>query len=78
MLRNKTIRASPEAYIYPEHVRNIPIPAATETQQAAIINLVDEILAIKKAAPAADTQKQEALIDALVYDLYGVPEDERK
>lgn len=60
-------------HIYPEHVRNIPIPAATESQQLAIIKLVDEILSIKKTAPSADTQKQEAEIDALVYELYGVP-----
>ena len=65
-------------HIYPEHVRNIPIPAATEAQQLAIIKLVDEILSIKKTAPSADTQKQEAEIDTLVYDLYEVPEDERK
>ena len=60
-------------HIYPEHVRNIPIPAATESQQLAIIKLVDEILSIKKTAPSVDTQKQEAEIDALVYELYGVP-----
>ena len=65
-------------HIYPEHVRNIPIPVATEAQQLAIIKLVDEILFIKKTTPSANTQKKEAEIDALVYELYGVKEEDRK
>ena len=61
-------------HIYPEHVRNIPIPIATEAQQLEIIRLVDEILSIKKTTPSADTHKQEEEIDSLVYGLYGVLE----
>ena len=40
------------------------------------IALVDKILAAKKANPQADTSKEEAEIDRLVYALYGLTEDE--
>lgn len=56
----------------------IPIPAATPAQQKPIIALVDKILAAKKANPQADTSKEEAEIDRLVYQLYGLSEDEIK
>ena len=65
-------------HIYPEHIRNIPIPSATPDQQKPIIALVDKILAAKKANPQADTSKEEAEIDRLVYRLYGLTEDEIK
>ena len=65
-------------HIYPEHIRNIPIPSATPAQQKPIIALVDKILAAKKADSAADTSKEEAEIDQLVYALYGLSEDEIK
>lgn len=65
-------------HIYPEHVRNLPIPSAAAEQQAPIITLVDKILVAKKADQHADTSVWEAEIDRLVYDLYGVPEEERK
>ncbi len=63
-------------HIYPEHIRNIPIPSATANQQQSIIALVDKILAAKKADPQADTGAWEAEIDFLVYKLYGLSYDE--
>ena len=57
---------------------DLPIPSATPTQQKPIIALVDKILAAKKANPQADTSKEEAEIDRLVYALYGLSEDEIK
>ncbi len=63
-------------HIYPEHIRNIPIPSATSAQQKPIIALVDKILASKKANPQADTSKEEAEIDRLVYQLYGLTDEE--
>ena len=63
-------------HITPEHIRNIPIPSATPAQQEPIIALVDKILAAKKANPQADTSKEEAEIDTLVYNLYGLTDDE--
>lgn len=59
-------------HIYPEHIRNIPIPVATPAQQQQIIALVDKILAMKKRDSSADTTVPEEKIDELVYKLYEV------
>lgn len=59
-------------HIYPEHIRNIPIPAATPAQQQQIIALVDKILAMKKRDSSVDTTVPEEKIDELVYKLYEV------
>ena len=61
-------------HIYPEHIRNIPIPNATVEQQQSIVKLVDEILKEKKTN--ADTSSLEAEIDQLVYQLYGLTDEE--
>ena len=63
-------------HIYPEHIRNIPIPNATSEQQRYIASLVDRILAAKKENPQADTSALEAEIDQLVYQLYGLTNEE--
>lgn len=63
-------------HIYPEHIRNIPIPSVTLEQQEPIIALVDKILAAKKADSSADTTEWEKQIDHKVYELYGLTEDE--
>jgi len=51
----------------------------TKDKQLPFINLVDQILAAKRADPAggqADTSALEGEIDQLVYQLYGLSEDE--
>jgi len=63
-------------HIYPEHIRNIPIPNSSEDEQQPFINLVDEILAAKKANPSADTSALEKQIDDLVYKLYDLTDEE--
>lgn len=65
-------------HIYPEHIRNIPIPTATHEQQKPIIDLVDRILAAKAADHNADTSADEHKIDLQVYHLYGLTFDEAK
>ena len=65
-------------HIYPEHIRNIPIPTATVEQQSVIIALVEKILNTKRINPAADTSMIESEIDAEVYRLYGLSDDEIK
>ena len=65
-------------HIYPEHIRNIPIPTATPAQQQEIITLVDKILAAKKENPQSDTTVLEGKIDEIVYDLYGLTDEEIK
>ena len=59
-----------------EHVIQLPVPFSSPEQQKPIIDLVDEILAAKKANPQADTSNEEAEIDRLVYALYGLSDDE--
>lgn len=75
LLRNQR---SGDYHIYPEHLRNIPIPTASPEQQQPIITLVDRILSAKKASPTADTSVLEREIDELVYQLYGLTEEEVK
>ena len=57
-------------------VENIPVPQLDAAQQAPFIDLVDRILAAKDANPDADTRPLECEIDRLVYDLYGMTEEE--
>ncbi len=59
-------------------VQNLPIPPATPKQQKPIIDLVDKILVAKKTDSTVNTSKLEAEIDRLVYELYGLSEDEIK
>ena len=56
-------------------VSNIPIPAVLSKQQP-IIALVNKIRSAKKKNPQADTAVLEHEIDALVFRLYGLTEEE--
>lgn len=56
--------------------RVFAITSATSTQQKPIIDLVDKILAAKKADASADTSALERQIDAVVYELYGLSAEE--
>ncbi len=57
-------------------IKSIPIPMATTEQQTQIADIVEQILQIKKYNPLADTTAEEREIDRLVYDLYGLSDDE--
>lgn len=57
-------------------IKSIPIPNASITQQEAITTLVNQILEAKRANPQADTSALEAQIDQLVYELYGLTQEE--
>ena len=71
----KDIRGG-DYHIVPEHIRNIPIPSATQEQQDAIIEIVDDILNAKEDNLSSDTSALEKRIDILVYRLYGLTYDE--
>ena len=71
----KDIRGG-DYHIVPEHIRNIPIPSATQEQQDDIIEIVDDILNAKKDDLSSDTSALEKRIDNLVYHLYGLTYDE--
>lgn len=47
-------------------------------EHAALVGLVERILAAKRDKPAADTTALEREIDARVYRLYGLTPDEIK
>ena len=63
-------------HLYPDDWKKLPIPDVTLERQVPIIELVDQILEIRRADPLADTGEQEAEIDRLVYELYGLTEEE--
>jgi len=65
-------------HIYPEHIRNIPIPNIPKNQQKPFIILVDQILSSKKSDLQANTSALESKIDKLVYKLYGLNYEEVK
>jgi hypothetical protein len=65
-------------HIYPEHLRNLPIPLVPKPSQQPVITLVDAIIAAKAAAPKAGTSALERQIDSLVYRLYNLTYEEIK
>ena len=84
LLNSKAVRFWHEK-IFPEglhikiyQLKVIPIPKISLRQQQPIIDLVDSILAKKKANPVVDTSIEERKIDILVYHLYDLTYDEVK
>lgn len=74
-------------HIVPEHIRNIPIPSATQSQQQELANLATLMMeAVKKQQDAKSDQEKkickmrveaiDSQINAKVYALYGLTEDE--
>lgn len=59
-------------------IRKLPILNCGEIKQNYISNLVDQILSVKQNDPTADTSALEAEIDKIVYELYGLTDDEIK
>jgi hypothetical protein len=53
-----------------------PLPKNRKTKQTEIAALVDRIIEAKKADASADTSSLERKIDELVYQLYGLSDDE--
>ncbi len=70
------IRGKGNIDVNPEYIRKIPVPNATKAQQKQIVELVNRILDAKKADSKADTTALEAEIDSLVYELYGLTDEE--
>lgn len=55
---------------------NIPLPQVDDSQQKAIIDLVDIIILRKEQNPNIDTTFEENQVDKLVYQLYGLTDAE--
>jgi len=64
------------AQVKPQRIRSLPISIGTLQHREQITKLVDRILVAKRSNPAADTSELERQIDRLVYDLYGLTEEE--
>jgi len=62
-------------FIY-QYLEQIPIPETDKAQAKFLCEKVNQILTAKKENPEADTSKLEAEIDRLVYELYGLSEEE--
>ena len=60
---------------FKQYVELFPIPS-TSTDVGRIINLVNQVLVLKKANPSADTSSVEREIDLIVYRLYGLTAEE--
>ena len=60
----------------PMFIERLPIPKISAAEQRPLIALVDEIIAAKAADLQADTDEYEWKIDRLVYNLYGLTEEE--
>ena len=59
-------------------LKKLPIKVIPTTKQKLIANIVDRILVVKRGNSQADTSALEREIDQIVYQLYGLTEDEIK
>jgi hypothetical protein len=64
------------AQVKPQRIRFLPIALPQPFQKDAVEQLVDQIICTKKSNPEADTSKLEHKIDLLVYELYGLSDNE--
>ena len=65
-----------QAQVKVKTVRELPAALPDEDELNAIVLIIEEILEAKATNPAADTSALEAEIDRLVYQLYGLTEEE--
>lgn len=63
-------------HIYPEHIRNLPIPTVSPENQEKIVSWVKQIVSMKQDNAHADTLSLENEIDQLVYQLYALTPEE--
>ncbi len=75
-LYNKGKRKGEMMEMYSKPLSEVPIMKLGKDEQAPYISLVDRILKAKEANPQANTSELEREIDRLVYQLYGLTEDE--
>jgi len=75
-LRNKGKMQGSNYQLDKEPLLQIPIPDISISQQKPIISLVDKILSKKKSDSKVDTTELEKAIDKLVYEIYGLSDEE--
>ncbi len=77
-LRHKGKMQGSNYQVDKEPLQGIPLPLIDLSLQQPIIDLVEAILTKKRLSPQADILDLENSIDRLIYDLYGLSEDEIK
>ena len=60
----------------PMSIERLPVPQITAAEQFPFNRLVCLILSAKEADPVADTSELERELDRLVYNLYGLTDEE--
>ena len=60
----------------PGYSDRLPLPKTIDSKWIDISDTSKQILSLKKENPKADTSKLEAEIDQMVYELYGLSEEE--
>ena len=79
-LYNKLVQES--GRVFPQvkltHLKKLPIVLPNEQQGKELTELVNRVLKTKSGNPTADTKLLESEIDRLVYQLYGLTEEEIK
>ncbi len=58
-------------HLYPDDWKNLPIPDVSPEQQQSIVDLVEQILTVKRANPNADITALESGLDHAIALLYG-------
>jgi len=58
------------------YIGKLPVKKISSAEQGPFISTVDKIIAVKKEHPEADTSHWEKEIDNLVYNLYGLTNEE--
>jgi hypothetical protein len=77
LTKNPSIKIGGDYFsINSPHILRLPFVISENRIDKFIKNLVNQILTAKKANPQADTAALEAEIDKLVYDLYGLTDEE--
>ena len=76
MTFEKTKGAFTKAKIF--HYYELPVKICNQSQQKAIIDEVEKVMTAKELLSSAETYAMESEIDRLVYQLYGLTEDEIK
>ena len=63
---------------FPNTVDRYPIPLLSKQEQQKYISLVDAIISLKVSDPEANVEKYQNELDELVFNLYGISEEEKK
>lgn len=61
-----------------KYIKSTPIPNLSKEEEAKLEEYAEQIITTKSQNPTADTSALEAEIDQLVYQLYGLTEEEIK